>query len=287
MMPLHLSPSERFLAGFHDADPGGTTRAFGGMPAWMAGTAFASSYECLASAMPPGATTVVDLACGDGYLLSLLATQEPGLALVGIDLSAGELGAARRRLGDAAVLYQARAQSLPLPDACADAVLCHMALMLMDDAPLVLAEVRRILKPRGVFSAVTGAGAAASPAREVFVGLLRHYRRLPEFESLRLGDRRLQSADGIAELFQPGFDPPAVEAIALQMHCGPAALWARFGGMYDLGWLVAADRGEIERRFIEAVTPLCGSDGQMDHCEQLRRITAVRSNDGDGDPQCR
>lgn len=57
--------------------------------------------------------------------------------------------------------------------------------------------------------------------------------------------------------------------------------------MYDLGWLVAADRGEIERRFIEAVTPLCGADGQMDHSEQLRRITAVRSNDGDGDPQCR
>ncbi len=284
---MRLSPAEIFLAGFHDADPGGTTRAFGAIPAWMAGTAFASSYECLASAVPPGATSVVDLACGDGYLLSLLRARAPGLALAGVDLSAGELEAARRRLGPAAILHQARAQALPLPDGCADAVLCHMALMLMDDAPRVLAEVRRILQPRGVFAAVVGGGAGVGQAREVFVGLLRQYRRLPEFESLRLGDRRLYAADGIAELFQPGFEAPAVDAIELRMRCGPAALWGRFGGMYDLGWLGPADRVEIERRFIEAVTPLCGADGRMDHSEQLRRITAVRSDEDDGDPQCR
>ena len=83
-MQLPLSDSERFLSGFHDADPGVTSRAFADLPASMAGTAYASSYECLASVVPADARTVLDLACGDGFLLSLLAARrQAGLALVG------------------------------------------------------------------------------------------------------------------------------------------------------------------------------------------------------------
>jgi SAM-dependent methyltransferase len=273
-MQLSLSASERFLADFHDADPGVTSRAFAGLPASMAGSAFASSYDCLASVVPQGAATVVDLACGDGYLLSLLAARrQAGLSLLGVDLSAGELDAARRRLGPAAALHQARAQALPLPDACADIVLCHMALMLMDDAPQVLVEVRRVLKPGGVFSALVG-GDAASPAHHVFVSLLRQHRKLPRFESLRLGDRRLHSAEGIAELFQPEFGPPSTDDIVLQWRCGPSALWSWFSNMYDLGWLDAAGRVQVEQRFADAVAPLCDAEGQLEHRVMLRRITA-------------
>jgi SAM-dependent methyltransferase len=274
-MKLSLSAAERFLAGFHDADPGVTARAFAGLPAAMAGSTFASSYDCLASVVPAGAGTVLDLACGDGYLLSLLAARrQDGLALAGVDLSAGELAAARHRLGPAAVLHQARAQELAFTDAGIDVVLCHMALMLMDDAPQVLAEVRRILRPGGVFSAVVGAGGAASPAHEVFVSLLRQYRKLPEFESLRLGDRRLHTAEGIAGLFGAGFEPAAVDDIVLQWRGGPAVLWSWFEKMYDVGWLEAADRTQVERRFTDAVAPLCDADGQMEHRVALRRITA-------------
>lgn len=81
-MQLSLSSSEQFLAGFHDADPGVTSRAFAALPARMADATFPSSYECLASVVPSGPGTVVDLACGDGYLLSLLAARrQAGLAL--------------------------------------------------------------------------------------------------------------------------------------------------------------------------------------------------------------
>lgn len=275
-MQSSLSPAERFLAGFHDADPGVTTRAFGAMAARMAGRDFASSYDCLASVVPAGPATVVDLACGDGHLLALLAARrQAGLALVGVDLSTGEVEAARRRLGDAAAIHQARAQSLPLPDARADAVLCHMALMLMDDAPQVLAEVRRILKPGGVFSAVVGGG-SASPAHEVFVALLRQHPRLPQFEALRLGDRRLHAPDGIADLFAAQFEPPAIDEIVLQWRSRPAELWPWFDKMYDGQWLEPADRVAIERLFLAAVAPLCDADGRLEHRVMLRRITARR-----------
>lgn len=275
-MPLALSTSEQFLAGFHDANPGVTPRVFAGLPATMAGRTYPSCYDCLASVVPAGAapTAVVDVACGDGFLLSLLAARKQvGLSLAGVDISSGELDAARRRLGAAAVLHQARAQALPLPDACADAVLCHMALMLMDDAPRVLAEVRRILGPQGIFCAVVGGGAAASPAHEVFVSLLRRYRKLPEFESLRLGDRRLNTPEGIAELFQPSLGRPVVADIVLQRRLGPAGLWDWFAGMYDLAWLNPADREEIGQRCARELAPLCDADGTVQHMVRLRRIT--------------
>ncbi|MFC5498611.1 class I SAM-dependent methyltransferase [Caenimonas terrae] len=279
-MQLSLSGSERFLAGFHDADPGVTSRAFARLPARMADCTFPSSYECLAAVVPSGPGTLVDLACGDGYLLALLAARrQAGLSLVGIDLSAGELAAARRRLGPAVLLHQARAQALPLADASADTVLCHMALMLLDDAPRVLEEVRRVLKPGGVFAVVVGGGAAASPAHEVVVSLLRQSRKLPEFESLRLGDSRLYAPDGIAELFGPAFGLPAIDDILLLRRSGPDGLWDWFSGLYNMAWLGPADRAAIGPRFVQEVAPLCNADGKMEHRVMLRRITARRGLD--------
>lgn len=274
-MQLSLSDSERFLAGFHDADPGVTSRAFGALPATMAGAAFASSYKCLADVAPGAAATVLDLACGDGYLLSLLAArQQPGLSLVGVDLSAGELEAARRRLGSAAALHQARAQDLPLADASADVVLCHMALMLMDDAPRVLGEVRRVLQPGGAMAAVVGGGGAASPAHEVFVSLLRQYPKLADFESLRLGDGRLYTPEGIVELFRPAFGLPAIDDIVLRRRSAPDGLRDWLSGLYNIAWLEPRDRAAIGRRFVQDVASLCEADGKMEHLVRLRRITA-------------
>ncbi|MDO9218289.1 MAG: methyltransferase domain-containing protein, partial [Lacisediminimonas sp.] len=77
------------------------------------GQRYASSYEILASVVPSTSQSieVLDLACGDGFLLALLASRaQPHLSLSGVDLSAGELAVAAQRLGHSIPLIQARAQ---------------------------------------------------------------------------------------------------------------------------------------------------------------------------------
>jgi SAM-dependent methyltransferase len=141
------SPAERFLADFHARHAGATSVALGNIPVTCEGRPFASSYDALAARVPADASSLLDLACGDGYLLERIAALLPGARLTGIDMSAAELAAAGSRLQGRAALHEGRAQELPFADASFDAVTCHMAMMLMDDAPAVLAEVRRVLRP--------------------------------------------------------------------------------------------------------------------------------------------
>jgi hypothetical protein len=64
---MKLTLTERYLAGFHDANPGVTSRAFAQQAVSGAGQSFASTYHALLSALPDTGTpiTVLDLACGD------------------------------------------------------------------------------------------------------------------------------------------------------------------------------------------------------------------------------
>lgn len=50
-----------------------------------------------------------------------------------------------------AALIAGEAESLPLPDACADAVVCTLVLCSVRDVDAALAQVRRVLAPGGVF----------------------------------------------------------------------------------------------------------------------------------------
>lgn len=144
----------RFLLGVHERHPGLTERSIG-----AARTAEGcSSYEAFCRfADPRPGMTVVDLACGNGPLCELLATRVGGRGqVIGVDLSEAELGLAADRLrGLSNVrLVRASASRLPLPDASADAVVCHMAFMLFTPLPLAVAEIGRVLKDGAVFAAV-------------------------------------------------------------------------------------------------------------------------------------
>jgi SAM-dependent methyltransferase len=112
-----------------------------------------SSYAWLADQAPSGA--VLDLACGDGPLLALLI--ERGAHPEGLDRSAAELSHAARRVPGAR-LHEADAHSLPFPDGSFDAVLSHMALMLIPDGDQVAREIVRVSKRGAVFAGVVGAG---------------------------------------------------------------------------------------------------------------------------------
>ena len=88
-----------------------------------------------------------------GELLAwLFEAAFPGQRL-GVDIFAPDLALASARL-PAAYFMLARAQALPFADRSMDVVVCHMALMLMDDPDVVLAECRRMLRPNGTFAAI-------------------------------------------------------------------------------------------------------------------------------------
>jgi SAM-dependent methyltransferase len=253
-----MSSVEAFLTQWHEAHAGATNTAFGRLPVTMGGRTLASSYDALAEQVPTagGSLHVVDLACGDGPLLARLADRrQPGLVLTGVDFSAAELGGARARLGERATLVQARAQSLPLAAASADCVLSHMALMLMDDAPRVLEEIRRVLRPQGVFAGVVGAGMAPTPAFTHYLEVLGRHARAPAWADVRFGDRRFRSVDGLRELLAPGFGEVRIDELRATQNLTTEALWAAILDMYDLHLLEADAREAVRDEVLGRIGP--------------------------------
>ena len=279
---MTLTRSEIYLTTFHDANPGVTSRAFAALPVTCGERAFASTYASLISTLldanaNAGAQplTVLDLACGDGHGLALLHASHPDghLALIGVDLSAGELAAARTRLSDHAALYRCKAQQLPLASGSVDGVFSHLALMLMDDADGVMREVRRVLKPGGLFAGVVGARPAANPALDLFIALYAGASKRPEAVGLRFGDARWRSEDGIRELLAPAFDPPAFDDVHASRHGTPAQLWDWLLGMYDTDLLTPDGRADLRQRYLLALRPLCGPNGDLRYEDRYRQFS--------------
>ena len=264
---MNLSRAERYRSAFHNANPGLTSRAFEVLPVRRNGLAFASTCRSLISALPAtdAPLTVLDLACGDGYLLSLLVegSTSQARALIGVDLSAGELGAARSRLGDRAALYCCKAQQLPLASASVDVVFSHLALMLMDDVDGVLREVRRVSKPGATFAGRVGARPAPNPALDAFTALCPTATQQPAWAGLHLGDRRFRSADGIREMLAPGFDHIEFAELSMARRYTPVQLWDWHLGMYDTDLLSAEGRADLRQRYLHAPQALCGPQGDL------------------------
>ena len=75
-----------------------------------------------------------------------------GVRLIGIDLSPAMLEIARKKaeeLGLDADLREGDAQELPFPDASFDAVVCTLSLCNIPDDRRAVAEMKRVLRPRG------------------------------------------------------------------------------------------------------------------------------------------
>jgi SAM-dependent methyltransferase len=91
---------------------------------------------------------ILDVGCGSGPLFAALRAR--GAFVTGIDKSAGMLELARRRLGGDADLQVADLGGLlPFPDATFDDVIVSLVLHYLEDWGPALAELRRVLKPRG------------------------------------------------------------------------------------------------------------------------------------------
>ena len=115
----------------------------GGVPRAVA------AAEAVLRLVPPGARTLLDVACGTGLVTERIT--RPGLRVYGADAAPGMLGKAAERLPGRVV--RADARRLPLPDASVDAVSAVWLLHLVPFAAQIVAEAARVLRPGGVFVA--------------------------------------------------------------------------------------------------------------------------------------
>jgi SAM-dependent methyltransferase len=159
---------DRYVTEYHDANPGITEDVLGDARDGEG----RSPYDWLVEGVPAGASTVVDVGCGSGPVEGLL----PGVRVVGVDRSAGEL--ARAHADDGwRLLLRAEATALPVAGGCADAVVASMTLMILAPLEAVLAEVARVLRPGGTMVATVPVraatpGPAGTPAFADILGAL-------------------------------------------------------------------------------------------------------------------
>ncbi|MEU5536513.1 methyltransferase domain-containing protein [Streptomyces sp. NPDC020362] len=250
---------EAFLQAFHAEYPAVTAEAFGRGRAPDG----RSSYEILRDRVA-GHRRVLDLGCGDGLLLELLARRD-GRQLAGVDLSPHSLALARRRPGLlGARLEEGRAQELPFADDSFDACVSHLALMLMSEIEQVAAEVARVLSPGGVLACALGGGAVGGEAYERFIGLLRNrIERMPASQRIpALGDRRTRSREGLDEVLGPaGFTAVDWETVPVDLSGPVERVWAAVSGLYDLGPLDGAAVERLREAFFAEVEDLTTPEG--------------------------
>ena len=141
-----MSENHEALRWFGSRGPGAVedvlSRAYGGER---------TPYEWLARSVSTSATTVLDLACGAGAMIDRLA--RPGRTVIGLDRSEAELVEAQHRGRGPLVL--GHASYLPFADNSFDAVVSSLGIAVVADRPRLLSEVSRVLRPGGVFAALT------------------------------------------------------------------------------------------------------------------------------------
>ena len=106
----------------------------------------------------PAQCAILEVGCGPGRLWAENRDRiPPDWHITLSDFSTGMLGEAQQNLAglEQFKFQQADAQELPFADASFDAVIANHMLYHVPDRPRALAEIRRVLRPRGRFYAAT------------------------------------------------------------------------------------------------------------------------------------
>jgi SAM-dependent methyltransferase len=125
--------------------------------------------------LPPNAT-VVDVGCSTGYLLEDLRELAATARLVGLDLIFSGLHKAHAHLPDA-LIVQADACHLPLPDSIAHALLSANLLEHVPSDIAALREICRVLRPGGTAILAVPIGPGTYDYYDRFLGHQRRYAR--------------------------------------------------------------------------------------------------------------
>jgi SAM-dependent methyltransferase len=134
----------------------------------------------------------LDLSCGSGLFTHGMATMVHNELIIGVDISRAMLGVAARRVrgyGNV-VLVRADAHNLPFADGSMGGVNNSGAIHSYDDTRQALQEIRRVLRPGGIY-----VGSTFSKSKSV-VG---------RFASRIVGIRRFDPAELQSQLSRIGF----------------------------------------------------------------------------------
>lgn len=98
---------------------------------------------------------ILDIATGDGdFIKMLLNALKDFESVIGVDISKDQLQVAKDRFqNDRIKFYEMNAEQLKFPDEFFDTVCISHSLHHMPNIPLVLGEMKRVLKPDGYFIA--------------------------------------------------------------------------------------------------------------------------------------
>ena len=103
---------------------------------------FNARLLALADAAAP--QSVLEVGCGEGFVLNYLAARRPHWRLMGCDISASAAAYARQHCPAAVVIEVADIYHLPMPPKTFDLVICSEALEHVADAPVALAALQRV-----------------------------------------------------------------------------------------------------------------------------------------------
>jgi SAM-dependent methyltransferase len=233
-----------------------------------------NSYEILAETLTPYSgepVTVLDLACGDGHLLSYCLKKVPQGSFLAIDMSSEELEIAQRHYQQQNIqFHRARAQKLPLGKDSVDVVLCHMAFMLMNPIPPVVSELHRILRPNGVFAGVIGnRGKGSTFISEVMSNLAEFQtREFPKIsKNYPSGDGRTRTAEGLREIFNESTGFSGLEEFLefeLQVCIEPEQVWDWLKDWYIVSLMPNESQIRWKVELISLVNRNVRSDGKLE-----------------------
>lgn len=216
---------------------------------------------------------VLEIAAGPGDTGFLAASRLGAGRLTSTDLSPSMVDAARRRgaeLGLTNVDYRVLdAQSMDVPDATFDGVLCRWGFMLMPEPSRAFRECHRILVPGGrlVFAVFTGP--ADNPFASVPAGVLIEAGHLPRPSAsgwqpgiLALADRSRVEA----LLTDAGFRSCHLETVDMTWRfTGPDDFWSFLVELTALGPLVASLPGDqreaVRRKITDRLAPFTHDGG--------------------------
>ena len=173
-----------------------------------------NSYELLLNIVDKDKhknSDVLDIACGSGVLLELLFIKNftHQSQLTGIDVSDSELQLAHKKLSNLDInLYKDKAQNIDfIENNSQDLIFCHWALTLMNPIIPVLKNIKRILKSKGIFSAIVDGNSNIAPGySQIHDIIYKHTQKeCSMYGSIEIGDSRVRSAKSLNQLIKEIF----------------------------------------------------------------------------------